>query len=540
MPSVLVVGATRGLGFEIAKQYSEQSFTTYATARSSLPKDAPKGISWIKDVDVAEASAGKAIEVGLKGECPDVIVITAGLFPKEEFDQPNIDDEVNTYKIVAIGPVVVVTALHKAGLLKKGSKIILVSSEAGSITLRHESIDKKGGNYAHHASKAAQNMVGKLLSIDLKDEGIAVGLVHPGFMRTEMTKNAGLDAHWDDGGAVTPAESARSLIQWIETFDISKTGEFWAPRGPAATLLLSSGYHDYSSFTRYPPIDRASTDVMATVSLLNVAVQNNPAAFTDPYEFEITFECLEPLQKDLEWKLTYVGSATSSEHDQELDSLLVGPVPVGTNKFIFQADPPNISRIPTTDIVGVTVILLSCSYDNREFVRVGYYVNNEYNDEALINDPPAKPVIEKVRRNILAEKPRVTRLAIKWDSEESAPALFPPDQPDVDAAEDDGANYGAEEEEEEEEEAEATEGDAVKAGADGEDAEMAGVEDAKIEEDDEAGSEDIEDESEDDEEDDLEEEEAEGETNGADDMEMEDGAANNEHADAHQQDVMVH
>ena len=50
---------------------------------------------------------------------------------------------------------------------------------------------------------------------------------------------------------------------------------------------------------------------MATVSLLNVAVRNNPAAFNAPYEFEITFECLEQLQKDLEWKLTYVGSATS-------------------------------------------------------------------------------------------------------------------------------------------------------------------------------------------------------------------------------------
>ena len=50
---------------------------------------------------------------------------------------------------------------------------------------------------------------------------------------------------------------------------------------------------------------------MAAVSLLNVAVRNNPAPFTAPYEFEITFECLEQLSKDLEWKLTYVGSATS-------------------------------------------------------------------------------------------------------------------------------------------------------------------------------------------------------------------------------------
>jgi hypothetical protein len=62
----------------------------------------------------------------------------------------------------------------------------------------------------------------------------------------------------------------------------------------------------------------------------------------------------------------------------------------------------------------VTVILLSCSYEDREFVRVGYYVNNEYTDEALALEPPAKPVIEKVQRQILAEKPRVTRFAIKW------------------------------------------------------------------------------------------------------------------------------
>lgn len=103
-----------------------------------------------------------------------------------------------------------------------------------------------------------------------------------------------------------------------------------------------------------------------------------------------------------------------SEHDQELDSLLVGPIPVGVNKFIFEADPPDLKRIPQTEILGVTVILLTCSYDGREFVRVGYYVNNEYDSEELNADPPSKPIIERVRRNVLAEKPRVTRFAIKW------------------------------------------------------------------------------------------------------------------------------
>ena len=104
----------------------------------------------------------------------------------------------------------------------------------------------------------------------------------------------------------------------------------------------------------------------------------------------------------------------SSEHDQELDSLLVGPIPTGTNKFIFEADAPNLNRIPSTEIIGVTVILLTCSYDDREFVRVGYYVNNEYDSEELNADPPTKPDVDRVRRNILAEKPRVTRFAIKW------------------------------------------------------------------------------------------------------------------------------
>ncbi|RVX69462.1 hypothetical protein B0A52_06526 [Exophiala mesophila] len=184
---------------------------------------------------------------------------------------------------------------------------------------------------------------------------------------------------------------------------------------------------------------------MSVVSLLGVKVLNNPAPFTSPYEFEITFECLEQLREDLEWKLTYVGSATSAEHDQELDSLLVGPIPIGVNKFIFEADPPNLSRLPSSEILGVTVILLTCSYDGREFVRVGYYVNNEYDNEEMNNEPPTKPVIERIRRNVLAEKPRVTRFAIKWDSEESAPAEYPPDQPEADNLDDDETNYGAEE-----------------------------------------------------------------------------------------------
>ncbi|KAF7918882.1 uncharacterized protein EAE98_009660 [Botrytis deweyae] len=215
---------------------------------------------------------------------------------------------------------------------------------------------------------------------------------------------------------------------------------------------------------------------MSVVSLLGVNVLNNPAKFGDPYEFEITFECLEALQKDLEWKLTYVGSATSDEHDQELDSLLVGPIPVGTNKFLFQADAPDTKRIPDAEILGVTVILLTCAYDGREFVRVGYYVNNEYDSEELNADPPAKPLLDRVKRNVLAEKPRVTRFAIKWDSDASAPAEFPPEQPEADLVAD-GEEYGAEEAgEDEDEEVEGEEGGVADPDAMEQDSEMAGAE----------------------------------------------------------------
>lgn len=183
MPSnVLIVGATRGLGFELAKQYTSNGHHVTGTARSGPPQDAPSDIKWISSVDVAEQSAGKTIAAGLKNQQQDIVIISAGYFGKESFDEPDFDAEVTMYKTSAIGPVFITHALEKAGLLKKGTKLILVSSEAGSITLRHES--EGGGMYGHHASKAALNMVGKLLSFDLKDKGVAVGLVHPAFMRT--------------------------------------------------------------------------------------------------------------------------------------------------------------------------------------------------------------------------------------------------------------------------------------------------------------------------------------------------------------------
>lgn len=110
---------------------------------------------------------------------------------------------------------------------------------------------------------------------------------------------------------------------------------------------------------------------------------------------------------------------------------MVGPIPPGTNSFVFTSPSPDPSRIPPSELVGVTVILLTASYQDKEFVRVGYYVNTEYDDpelrklyadeatEDMIKQRPDPPVVEKLVRNVLAEKPRVTRFKIPW----SVPSL---------------------------------------------------------------------------------------------------------------------
>lgn len=153
---------------------------------------------------------------------------------------------------------------------------------------------------------------------------------------------------------------------------------------------------------------------MAAVHISNVEVLNNPSGFFTPFKFQLTFECIDELSEDLEWKMIYVGSAESEEYDQVLETIYVGPVPEGRHTFLFQANAPDVNKIPEADVVGVTIILISCSYRKQEFVRVGYFVNNDYTDPLLRENPPPKPIVEQLTRNILASKPRVTRFKINW------------------------------------------------------------------------------------------------------------------------------
>ncbi|KAL5525271.1 ASF1 [Sanghuangporus sanghuang] len=153
---------------------------------------------------------------------------------------------------------------------------------------------------------------------------------------------------------------------------------------------------------------------MSIVTIKNVEFLNNPARFTDPYRFRVLFECIAPLPDDLEWRLIYVSSPGNEELDQELDSCLVGPVPVGTNSFDFESPAPDWRKIPREDLLGVAALILTGSYNDQEFVRVGYYQNTEYDTEELRENPPAQVMVERLTRDVNM-KPRVTRFQIKWD-----------------------------------------------------------------------------------------------------------------------------
>ena len=177
MPTALIVGATRGLGAALTEQYSAKGYRVIATARSTPPKESSEHVHWVPDIDLTSPDAGASLAKATNALAPiDVVVINAGFFGKESFDEPDWDAEVRMYTTSAIAPVFLVHHLVKEGGVGKGAKVILVSSESGSIGLRHEK--EGGGNFGHHASKAAVNMVGKLLSLDLKDKEIAVGIVH--------------------------------------------------------------------------------------------------------------------------------------------------------------------------------------------------------------------------------------------------------------------------------------------------------------------------------------------------------------------------
>ena len=156
---------------------------------------------------------------------------------------------------------------------------------------------------------------------------------------------------------------------------------------------------------------------MSSINILNIIPKTTTSKFTDPFSFEIIFEVLSELKKEMEWKMIYIGSAEDKKYDQILETIEIdGPFHLGSMKFEFTGEAPDISLIPESELLGVTAIVLCCSYNNQEFFRCGYYLNNLYDNEEMNLNPPEKVDQNRIIRSLLADKPRITRFDIEWDN----------------------------------------------------------------------------------------------------------------------------
>jgi histone chaperone ASF1 len=162
------------------------------------------------------------------------------------------------------------------------------------------------------------------------------------------------------------------------------------------------------------------------LNVCSVQVLDNPLKLTDPIKVEITFEVFELIPEDVEWDLVFVASDGNEEKDQLLESVIIGPIKEGRHKFTLEADPPALDKLTDEDLIDLNALLLRVKYRDQVLVKVGWYIANEYADPELMENPPVKPIAEKLQRKILADDIRVTTFGIKWDDSK------PEEQPNED------------------------------------------------------------------------------------------------------------
>jgi len=223
---VLVVGASRGLGLNIVKECVAQGAKAIATCRGSPKGLEDVGCKVISGIDVQDTKTMDKLAKELGGPI-DLLIQNAGYFMEgQEFlDSLNDKEELKQIDICALGPLRVTGALYKNGLLK-GGKVLIITSQAGSVEWRFTQNKKEGGDYGHHMSRAACNIGAVLMSEEMKEAGIPVTLVHPGFNRTEMTSKFGEEV-WEKEGAVDPAIGAKRVLHEAKRISMATTGKFF-------------------------------------------------------------------------------------------------------------------------------------------------------------------------------------------------------------------------------------------------------------------------------------------------------------------------
>lgn len=215
MTTALVTGANRGIGLELCKQLRHRGADVIAVVRETSPALSALDVEVVEGVDVTESAGLSKLVAALEGRTLDLLINNAGLLGREQLEGLDPDPVRRQFEVNALGPLRVTAAL--LGNLGEGSKVAMITSRMGSIA-----DNGSGGAYGYRMSKAALNAAGKSLSIDLRPRGIAVALLHPGWVKTEMTGQT---------GHVTPEEAAKMLMQRIDALSVENSGSFWHANG---------------------------------------------------------------------------------------------------------------------------------------------------------------------------------------------------------------------------------------------------------------------------------------------------------------------
>jgi NAD(P)-dependent dehydrogenase (short-subunit alcohol dehydrogenase family) len=217
MARVVVTGANRGIGLALARECVKRGDEVIAACRNSSPELDQLAVEVITGVDVASDGGVAPLARALRGRPVDILINNAGVHRSDTLGRIDYDGIRFQLETNALGPVRVTEALLPN--LKSGAKVAIVTSRSGSIGDNGSS-----GNYGYRMSKAAVNMAGVNLALDLKGRGIAVAILHPGMVRTGMGSSP---------QAVEPADSARRLMARIDELTLDRTGKFLHAEGYA-------------------------------------------------------------------------------------------------------------------------------------------------------------------------------------------------------------------------------------------------------------------------------------------------------------------
>lgn len=218
MTHSLVTGANRGIGLAVCSLLAGRGDSVIAVCRR--PSEALKALDVriVEGIDVSEPADAQRLAEALDGVKIGWLLNNAGVLERDELGHIHgaaLDGLYRQLRVNAVGPLLVTQAL--LGNLSPGARVGIVTSRMGSME-----DNTSGGYYGYRMSKAAVNAAGRSLAMDLKDRGIAVALLHPGFVRTEMTGGQGY---------IEAGESAEGLVARMDELTLETTGRFWHASG---------------------------------------------------------------------------------------------------------------------------------------------------------------------------------------------------------------------------------------------------------------------------------------------------------------------